>query len=308
MSFCRVCLLDRIELEQRRADCYLEATDGIIRSPETQGEYPDFELDSFYSVSPRHIHKQGLSMSKFLSLLESVGQESPTPLGFGIAARRESRTPLACVGILRKPHPQMKKLLAVGCLDGVLIAAKDGDAIDVPNEAPWGIWPDKLSVEGYKEKGCDFVVAYPQQLPAGPDDDLARFLVIEPDMDDRFLRTIEDLPVDGVLLTSAGFEPPINVQHLMTIGMVRTMFEKHLLVEVSVELQGKELELLRDMGVVGIAIDLQGLSVASLRQLGQHIKELPQRRLPQGTHGVAPYLPSRPVGVPDEDDDEEGEF
>lgn len=249
-------------------------------------------------------------MSKLLSFLESVGQESPPPLGFGIAARRESKTPLACVGILRKPHPRMKKLLAVGCLDGVLIAAKNGgDATDVPNETPWGIWPDDLPVEGYKEKGYDFVVAYPQQLPVGLDDDLARFLVIEPDMDDRFLRTIEDLPVDGVLLTSAGFGSPINVQHLMTIGMVRTMFEKHLLVEVSVELQGKELESLRDMGVVGIAIDLQGVSVASLRQLGQRIKELPQRRPPQGTRGDAPYLPSRPIGLPGEDDvDEEDEF
>jgi hypothetical protein len=247
-------------------------------------------------------------MSKLLSLLESVGQESPTPLGFGIAARRESGIPLACVGILRKPHPRIKKLLAAGCLDGVLIAAKNvGDAADVPNETPWGIWPDKLSAEGLKKKGCDFVAAYPPQLPVGLDDDMALFLVIEPDMDDRSLRTIEDLPVDGVILTSVGFEAPISVQHLMTVGMVRTMFEKHLLVEVPVALSGKELESLRDMGVAGIAIDLQGVSVASLRQLGQRIKELPRKRPPQGTRGSAPYLPSQPTGLAGEDDDE-GEF
>ena len=253
-------------------------------------------------------------MSKLLDTLDSVGQTSPEPLGFGIAARRESGTALAVVGILRKRHPGLEKLIAEDCLAAVLLVGDGHEGtIKALDNVPWGIWPDSLaqeSVVACGKKGRDFLVARPQYLPAGLDDDLACFLAVEPDMDDRFLRTIEDLPVDGILLTLGGIELPVTVQHLMTVGVVRTMFEKHLLVEVPPGLREKELEALKNMGVSGIAIDVEGLSAKALRELGQRIKALPQRRAPQRARGSAvPYvMPSRPVGVPEGDDEGEDEF
>ena len=61
------------------------------------------------------------------------------------------------------------------------------------------MWPasvDSDTVARYKGGGCDFLVANPEglQLAALEEDDLAFFLALSADLDDRFLRvvTIED--------------------------------------------------------------------------------------------------------------------
>jgi hypothetical protein len=252
-------------------------------------------------------------VSKLLDVLEAVGEGNSSPLGFDTAARQGKGTPLACVGILRRGNLQLEKLVSEGCLSGVLLVGRvEDDILKALGEIPWGVWTDSVNAEslaGCREKGCDFVAARPEHLEVNTEDDIARFVAVGPDLEDRFLRTIEELPVDGVLLTLEGLRSPITVQHLMVVGAVRTMFEKHLLLEVPPGLGEGELAALRDMGVAGIAVELEGLSPRSLKGLGRKIDALAGRQAVQRKRRRSlPYIPSPGRAPFAEEEEEEGEF
>ena len=221
--------------------------------------------------------------------------------------------PLACVGILRGANPQLDKLVSEGYLSGVLLAGGvEDDVLKALGEIPWGVWTDAVKAEslaGCREKGCDFVVARPEHLAVSTGEEMARFVAVGPDVEDRFLRSVEELPVDGVLLTLEGLRPPVTVQHLMVVGAVRTMFEKHLLLEVPPGLGEGELAALRDLGVAGIAVELEGLSRRSLKELGRNIDAIAERGAVQRRRRRSlPYIPS-PGGAPFAGgEEEEGEF
>lgn len=255
-------------------------------------------------------------MSEFLKLLDTVDESSPAPIGFGIGSRSEKPPTLACLGILRGRHPELKALVGEGCLTGLLVVGDDEKIVEGAGDMPWGVWPasvDSDTVARYKGMGCDFLVANPEglQLAALEEDDLAFFLALSADLDDRFLRAVENLPVDGVILTAGQLKPPLTIEHLMSLGAVRTMFGKHILVEASPELRETELEQLRNLGIVGIAVDLEGLSAESLRGLQHRIASVPRERRPgaRDRGGYVQYVPPyRAPTVSEEEQEVESEF
>jgi len=255
-------------------------------------------------------------MSEFLKLLDAVGESSPAPIGFSTSSRSEKPPTLACLGILRGRHAEFKALVGEGCLTGLLVAGDDEKIVEGAGDMPWGVWPasvDSDTVARYKERGCDFIVGSPEglQLAALEEDDLAFFLALSAELDDRFLRAVENLPVDGVILTAGELKSPLTVGHLMTLGAVRTMFGKHILVEASPELRETELEQLRNLGIVGIAVDLEGLSAGSLKGLQERIASVPRERRPgpRDRGGPVQYVPPyRASTVAGQEQEEEGEF
>ena len=255
-------------------------------------------------------------MSRLLGILDAVGQSHPAPLGFSVNTRKETEVPFACIGIVRKVS-QLEEMIAARCLTGIVLAGQvREDLVKTFGDTPWGAWLDDTlsakSLKRYKELGCDFIVAHPDHFPVAiHEEEMARFIVVPPDADDRFLRAIESLPVDGVVLAPCGFEPPIMVRHLVSVGTVSTMFEKHLLVQTSFSLKGAELAALRDMGVSGMAIELDSISPDDLGELGKRIATIPEKPAPPRGRAVAvaPYMPqSRVASAPPDDEEEEDEF
>ncbi len=260
-------------------------------------------------------------MSKFLDRLEKINRGVPASMGFGAAHRVEKIPSLALIGSIsdsKKAGQAASNLATIGA-DGVVI---DGISIeDVVQgvaknlgDIPWGLRVDSLKREdaaGYREKGCDFLAFGPQaaQLGAFEDEDTGYFLCIPPDMEERYLRSVEDLPVDAALLAMKSVEPPITLEHLITIGAVRGCFSKYLLLEVSGTLSTSEMDGLREMGVDGLVVDATRLTLKELEGLKDALLALPrkQRAKSNKLRALVPSGAFSPSNSPAQEEQEEDE-
>ena len=228
-------------------------------------------------------------MSKFLDRLERVNRGATTPLGFGAGARPERIPPMALLGTLSGPRKSLQgasTLARIGA-DGALVTGMDIDAVpktlaQTLDKIPWGIRVEELNghqVTQCREKGCDFLAFEPEKalLGALEDEDTGYILYIQPDMEERYLRAIDDLPLDAVLLSMRSLEPPLTLEHLITIGSVRSNLSKYLLLEIPGVLTTAELEGLRDIGIDGLVVDATATSAEELEGLHERLMALPRR-------------------------------
>ncbi len=227
-------------------------------------------------------------MSKLLDIFDKIDRGAPAPMGFGAAARAEKVPPMALLVILSDASGEGVSLLERIKPDGVLIegpVARESlkKLAEALGKVPWGMRFKKFTekeTQRYLKAGCDFLALTPEQAPLGAlgYEEVAYFLSIAPNIDERSLRAIQELPVDGVLLSLGSVHRPMTLQHLISVGAVRANLSKYLLLEVSPGLSAKELEGLRDMGVDGLVVDMESTSEATLTQLKTAILELPKQR------------------------------
>ena len=255
-------------------------------------------------------------MSKLLDRLEKIERGAVISMGFGASVRAEKIAPIALVAKLSGSagSTQGASLLAKLGADAVLIDGLDVDRIPkrlakALEKQPWGLNVKELKDEqaaAYREKGCDFLAFGPEEalLGAIQDDETGYVLTIQPDMEERRLRAIEDIPVDAVLLRLDSDGKPLTLQHLLTIGSVRGAFSKYLFLEIRGTLSTSELESLRDMGVNGLVIDLATHSSDDLETLKDRMTSLPrqQRAKSKGRNAI---LPGAGFVLEDEDYDDE---
>jgi hypothetical protein len=141
-------------------------------------------------------------------------------------------------------------------------------------------------------------------------EEIGRLLFIHHTITDELGRTIEDIPVDAVLL-EASEEAPITLNTLMLITSLRGMTTKPMLLFRSSPTTAWELQCLRDIGIDGLAVDLDKASVEAVQDLKQKMGELTRRRHPE--ERPSPILPTvsqaslRPPGRREEEEEEEEE-
>ena len=259
-------------------------------------------------------------MSKLLDKMDKIGRGRTVSLGFGAGRRGEKFPAMAVVGVLtdKKKYSEQARILADVGVDGVLVDEAGAgkaltDLIKKFKGIPWGPKVGELGIEAsgkFRESGCDFLAFGPEKALIGAmeGEDTAYLLSIEPDMEERYLRTIEDLSVDGVLLPSSTVGFPVTVQHLMTLGAIREAFSKYLLLELPGVLSGRELEGLRDLGVDGVVVNPSVLSKTDIEAIMASLKSLPKK--PQSrSRKLDAVLPRASMGFvagpePDYDDDD----
>ena len=243
-------------------------------------------------------------------------------MGFGSAAKAEKLPAMALIGILtdkKKESEQAGMLVEVGA-DGVLVdgtgsAKALADMAKRLDGVPWGPKVSELVAEkatSFREAGCDFLAFGPEKalLGALEGEDTAFLLCIEPDMEERSLRAIEDLPVDGVLLPSSVIGLPVTVQHLIDLGTIRGMFSKYLFLELPGALSSRELEGLRDLGVDAVVVNPTILSREEIEGMLASLKSLPKKQRDK-THRADAVLPRSSMGFvvspaqEEEDDDDD---
>ena len=260
-------------------------------------------------------------MSRLVDRLERIGRGPVTSMGFGAASRTEKIPSMALVGTLSDPGraAQGASTLARMGADGALIEGMHLEDItqelsDALGEVPWGIRVQDLKddlASQFREKGCDFLAFGPDAalVEALGDEDTAYLLCIQPDMEERFLRAVEDLPVDVVLLDMKSVERPLTLQHLITVSSVRSAFSKYLLLEVPGVLTTGELEGLRDVGVDGLVVDATALSAEELQELKDRLLAVPKRQRSRSGRPSAllPRMDHTPPGAPSREDEEEEE-
>jgi hypothetical protein len=229
-------------------------------------------------------------MSKFADKLKHISQAAPQPMGFGRRQEAEARPEMLLVAKLAGGGASKLAGLVAGADAGLVdISESGGDdkmlrkCVRAVPDIPWGGW-----LKGERRPGggelecpdCDFVVLPAAQTPVGILEnatEVGRILEVSASLNAGILRTINDLPVDGVLIT---FEdegsPALTWQRLMTLQHFADLLAKPLLTEVPPEVSAGELKMLWEAGVDGVIVEVgTGRPGSQLKRLREAISELP---------------------------------
>ncbi|MER3419601.1 MAG: hypothetical protein C4290_03330, partial [Chloroflexota bacterium] len=97
---------------------------------------------------------------------------------------------------------------------------------------------------------------------------------------DTFLRSVETLPLDGLLVPS--LEGALTVRRALELRRISTFTRRMLVLGVAPEIEPVDLEALRDTGVIGVVVD----GVEGIAALRAKVDALPPRQRPRDGRGV----------------------
>jgi hypothetical protein len=245
-------------------------------------------------------------MSKFIDRLKQVNQPQALAMGF-----RPNKAQAA------RPKVQLAVFLGNGMTESVSAA----DAVIVTRAkaavegSVWGVWlkkGDLAEADKASDAGADFVVLPTTGPVIPPDRKVGRILLVSPSITDILLRTVNDLPVDAVLLSDDKEDSAeITWQRLMLFQRFAGIVQKPVLVPVPISATAAEIQLVWETGVSGVLVETKEPSdAAALPALREKIdslqipsrkrKEKPSAVLPQVTVAEEPEKEEEP----DEGDDD----
>ena len=226
-------------------------------------------------------------MSKLAERIRRTLQANSKPMGFAAAARAPNPSLLLAASFSAPAADRAAKALAQGA-DTCLFAVGDVKSSELEamvkamGDAPLGIWPQRLDrqvVEKLSGSGVDYVVFNPEAAAATAllESDLGYVLAHEGDLADIYVRTLQALPLDAVFLRH--WQSPLTVRGQMELIRIASLANRPLMLTVAPEIEPKELESLRDSGVVIAAVDGdQKGTLEAMPALRKAVEALPARR------------------------------
>jgi hypothetical protein len=222
-------------------------------------------------------------------------------MGFG-AVKSESR-PTMLVGYFG-PEADVAKAKDAGA-DFILVDARNG-SVDVgkarsaAGDLPLGAWvaaQDSAAAKALREDGLDFLVVA-EDSPAASllDDDLGYVLALPSQPEEIFLRSLEPLSLEALLLHN--IPSPLTVAGELELSRTSSLARRPMICETAATASEDDLRCLRAAGVVGVMTDVAGLG-----QLKGAVKALPQRKARREERAVV-SLPRGQAAAEDDDDDD----
>ena len=255
-------------------------------------------------------------MSKFIQMLEKVGQRAPAPMGFGPASRREEQVAsIALVGEISAGQLRTTGGAAEAGADATLVVLESWSERTLDRAAKslegqlWGVRLSDLDaerVERLKSAGCDFVVFDPATTSAASlaDESLGKIVDLGSELVEDIARGIQNLPVDGVLWSPAENLLPLTVQRLMDVQMARALVDRPFVLRGVSEVGSPELRALRDADVTALLLD--AAAADDIGRIKEEVSNLPPRSprpRPRGTSVArVPGLVGADIGEEEEDD------
>ena len=255
-------------------------------------------------------------MSKLIDKLKLASQTSPQPMGFGPGKSSPAKPAMVLIASLAQTNVENLTDYVSGA-DAGLWHISSGSAIKALHKAaktmtdlPWGWWLGGGS-EGEVEKilklGDDFVV-FPIDTPLAipQDDKVGRILQVEASLNEGALRTINNLPVNAVLLTS-GQDSRLTWYDLMFFRRVASVLTKPLLATIPPNVTSSELQSLWEAGVDGMVVEVDvGKPAGKINELHQIINRLayPKSRKRGKVEPLLPHVRSD-IEIVSEDEEEE---
>ena len=257
-------------------------------------------------------------MSKLIERLEKVGTVAPAPMGFG-AGRAPDRAPalliLSLSGAKDAAAPDSQA-------DGFIVSVPKASSPQLKaarkamGDRLWGLWPGAvtgISLDDIKEQGGDFVVFSSVDTPSEllADEEIGRLFVVPVEFPEGLGHSMEDFPVDAVVISGLEDASPLTVKALMQVRAVRDFVPRPLLLLRAKPLSRGELVVLQDVGLQGLVVDSSQVSAEDSARMAEDIKGLPPRR--QKREHAGALLPRVSSGSPashqhDDDDEEDEEF
>jgi hypothetical protein len=256
-------------------------------------------------------------MSKLSDKIRKALRLETAPLGFRAAARE--RTPsLLIVVRLDDADPREVAVAVEKGADSVLLClAKPAEkevkkAVEAAGETPCGVWPEGLDGEAVSRlmaAGVDYLVFGAENTPAPVllEEKAGYVLVLEEELSDTYLRTVDLLPLDAVFLPQG--RGALSVRSQMELRRIAWLTRKPVMLPVSLPAGSAELECLRDSGVTLLLVDGgQKGTLEGLPALRQAIEGLPApRRRREERMGAVLPRPADVLVVEEEEEEEEGE-
>ncbi len=140
-----------------------------------------------------------------------------------------------------------------------------------------------------------------------------KVLIISSDIEDKYLRMLDDLPVDAILLAQCEGQPcRPTLQHYMLCQRIAMSVSKPLIVHVGTNIGVQEITDLWDYGIDGIMVDVDNVDPMIISNLEKIIGNL-ELKAKRKKIRLAPIIPNiavsqsqqQPEPAPDEDDDED---
>ncbi len=224
-------------------------------------------------------------MSRFIDKINKLRQVEPQPMGF-----------MASVRTAEKSKMQLIASVSADNLDSLAEAVKKADAVIVgvtkaddsaalekscqlKDGVPSGGWYRNYSAATVKKilnTECDFVVfSAGAPLSVTQKEKLGRILELDLTMNEAMLRTVNDLPVDAVLVPGKDSEINLTISRLMQIQRAAYLGIKPVLAVAPDTATGEDLQTLLNMGVSGIVVEVvDEKSAAKLEELAKAIEKL----------------------------------
>jgi len=255
-------------------------------------------------------------MSKFVDRLRSLSKSSATPIGFRPSVSELTSPAMLLIVGLSGTQVKEAKIVAEANADAALIIGEDTSIktvkqmVEAMGDVPLGVCLKDMSEEQINElvsTGCDFAV-FDIKVPATVlhKEGLGKFLMIEPSLDPGFVKAINSLEIDGVVISSGDRRPFVAVEDLLVCRRFVEVLEKPVMIALPSSLGKAELTVLWQTGVDGV--------VTPSTQPEQALVELKRMigELPRGTRGrctkVDVMLPHYGRVVAGEEDEEEEEI
>ena len=253
-------------------------------------------------------------MSKFVDKLQSLSKSSASAIGFHPSAESKGSVLLLVAGLSGKKGEEAKLVADVNA-DAALIFNESssiktvGQMVKAAGDVPLGVFVRDVSEEKLKElmgSGCDFVV-FDIKVAAAVlhKEGVGKILMIEPSLDQGFVRAINSLDVDGVLVSDEGEGAFVAVEHLLVCRRFVELLEKPVMITLPSLVTSAELGNLWQAGVDAVVVSPTQAGKALL-ELKKMIEGLP--RGPRGRRGkVGVVLPHYGGGMTTEEDEEQEE-
>lgn len=257
-------------------------------------------------------------MSKLIDMLDRVGQQSPTPIGFGPASRRSEGAPsMLLIGQLAGAQLSRNTTLSEAQVDALLVTldSRDKRAIDRTAKTVTGrLWGARVSgleeeqAQQLKAAGCDYVIFDAEATVASvlTDEELGKIIAVGPDLNEDVARAIQELPIDAILFSPQEELLPLTVQKLIDMQIVRGLVDKPFVIATPPELTPPELQAFRNADIAGLMFELSSTDhVAEMREALSNLPRRKPRARPRGA--IVPQVPAglarQDQGGEEEDDD-----
>jgi hypothetical protein len=266
-------------------------------------------------------------MSKFIDRLTQSTQAAPS-MGFRTAQSAVIKPKIQLVAVLSDASTDAAGadtggadaagadagLLRISSVDsGAGVIKKLAGAIP---DIPLGVWLEADAcgqMDRVAELGCDFVVfpAVGTTLTGPRDDGVGMVLQLEPSLPEGQLRTVNDLPVDAVLVAAEqAASGPITWDQLMLYRRFAGLLAKPLLISIPPDAGAAELQMLWDAGIAGVIAaagpDSPDGELMRLRKLIDGLRP-PSPHKKNRAEAIVPHIspgPGPAVETEEEDEDE----
>jgi len=224
-------------------------------------------------------------MSKFADKLQSLSESSTTSIGFHPSVSElKSQTMLLVVGLSEAQVKEAKIVADVSAdawliLDQKLSARSVRQIVKVAGDIPVGVFAKGVGegeIDEFVGLGCDFVV-FDVKIAAAilHKGEVGKILMIEPSLDQSYVRAINSLEVDGVLISSGGEDNFVAVEHLLLCRRFVELLEKPIVMPLPSSFTKAGLTNLWKAGVDGVVVSSMQ-SIETLAELKKMMSDLPR--------------------------------